>query len=141
MLAYPVELEADDNGTVLVTFVDVSEAITFGVDKGEALLRAVDAFETALAGYIADRRDIPEPSPAKRRPTVSPTPLAAAKIALYQTMRAQGVSKAALGRRLGWHMPQVDRLLDLAHASRLDQIDTALRILGKALSVDVHDAA
>jgi antitoxin HicB len=104
-------------------------------------LRAIDALETALAVYITDRREIPKPSPAKRRPTVSPTPLAAAKIALYQTMRAQGVTKAALGRRLGWHMPQVDRLLDLAHASRLDQIETALRTLGKTLTVEVHDAA
>jgi antitoxin HicB len=37
-------------------------------------------------------------------------------------------------RRLGWHAPQVDRLLDLRHASRLDQLDRALRAVGKRLS-------
>ena len=30
MLAYPVVLEPDDNGTLLVTFPDVPEAVTFG---------------------------------------------------------------------------------------------------------------
>ncbi len=36
MLAYPVKLEADDNRTVLVTFPDVPEAITFGADEAES---------------------------------------------------------------------------------------------------------
>jgi antitoxin HicB len=35
----------------------------------------------------------------------------------------------------------VDRLLDLRHASRLDQMEAAFRALGKQLSVDVRDAA
>lgn len=30
MFDYPVELAQDDNGTVLATFPDVPEAITFG---------------------------------------------------------------------------------------------------------------
>jgi antitoxin HicB len=57
--------------------------------------------------------------------------MSAAKVALYQAMRAQDVRKAELARRLGVHLPQVDRLLDLRHASRFDQIDSALRALGK----------
>ena len=44
MFDYPVTLTPDD-GTVLVTFADVPEAITFGTDEGEALLNAVDALE------------------------------------------------------------------------------------------------
>jgi len=35
----------------------------------------------------------------------------------------------------------VDRLLDLKHASRLDQIETALRALDKRLTIEVKDAA
>jgi len=31
-------------------------------------------------------------------------------------MRAARVRKAELARRLIWHLPQVDRLLDLRHA-------------------------
>ena len=40
---YPVELIKDDNNTVRAIFPDVPEAITFGDDEDEALLRACDA--------------------------------------------------------------------------------------------------
>jgi antitoxin HicB len=38
---------------------------------------------------------------------------------------------------VGWHPPQVDRLFDLRHASRLDQIEAAARALGKTVTVQV----
>jgi antitoxin HicB len=56
-------------------------------------------------------------------------------------MRTARVSKAELGRRLNCHMPQVDRLLDLRHASRLDQLEAAFHALGKQLSIQVSEAA
>jgi|SRR5690606_9718994 len=141
MLAYPIDLEPDSNRTLLVTFPDFPEAVTFGEDESDALLRAVDALETVLAARIDDREDIPLPSPAAGRPCVVLPALAAAKVLLYRAMREAGVSKADLARRLGWHGPQIDRLLDLNHASRLDQIEAALAVLGKRLSVDLADAA
>lgn len=141
MLAYPVDLEPDTNGTVLVTFPDFSEAVTFGEDESDALFRAVDALETVLGARIDDREDIPLPSPAAGRPCVILPALSAAKVLLYRAMREAGIRKADLARRLGWHGPQIDRLLDLNHASRLDQIEAALAVLGKRLSVDLADAA
>lgn len=127
-----------DGSTVLVTFPDVPEAITFGMDEDEALLQAVDALETALSFYVEARKPLPVPSAAKGRPTVSPSALECAKLGVYQAMTEQGIKKAELARRLGWHMPQVDRLLDLNHASRLDQVETALAVLGRRLVVDVR---
>jgi antitoxin HicB len=142
MLQYPVKLIRDTNGTVQVTFPDVPEAHTFGEDEDEALMHAVDALETALSLYIEDRRDIPRPSPRKRgMKSVTVPALSEAKVALYSTMRANQVGKAELARRLSCHLPQVDRLLDLMHASRLDQLEAAFRVLGKRLTVEVQDAA
>jgi antitoxin HicB len=141
MLAYPVELEPDSNGTVLVTFPDFAEAVTFGEEEGDALLRAVDALETVLAARIDDREDIPLPSSPAGRPCVILPALSTAKVLLYRAMREADVRKSELARRLGWHGPQVDRLLDLNHASRLDQIEQALAALGKRLRVDLGDAA
>jgi antitoxin HicB len=141
MLAYPVNLERDTNGTLLVTFPEFAEAVTFGEDESDALLRAVDALETVLAARIDDREDIPLPSPARGRPCAVLPALTAAKVLLYRAMREAGVRKADLARRLGWHGPQIDRLLDLNHASRLDQIEAALAALGKRLLVDLTDAA
>ncbi len=140
MDSYPVTLKRDD-GTILVTFFDFPEAQTFGETEEEALERAVDALETAIIGRMSDREDIPVPSPARRRQRlVSLPPLASAKVGLYRAMRAARIGKAELGRRLGWHGPQIDRLLDLRHASRLDQLDRALHALGKRLVIDVQAA-
>ena len=141
MLAYPVELSPDTNGTLLVTFPDFPEATTFGGDEGDALLRAVDALETVLAARIDDREEIPLPSCSRAAALVALPALTAAKVLLYRAMREAGVRKADLARRLGWQGPQVDRLLDLGHASRLDQIEQALAALGKRLTVDIADAA
>ncbi len=62
------------------------------------------------------------------------------KLALYDAMRARGVGKAELGRRLGNHLPHIDRLLDLTHHSRMDALAEALAAVGKRLVVAVEDA-
>ncbi len=137
MFDFPVTLTPDGD-TVLVTFADVPEAITFGTDEDEALLHAIDALETALSLYVDARKPLPVPGRAKRgQRTVRPSALECAKLGLYQAMTEQGIKKAELARRLGWHMPQVDRLFDLRHASRLDQIEAAARVLGRTLEVRV----
>jgi antitoxin HicB len=137
MFDYPVILTPDD-GTVLVTFPDVPEAITFGADTDEALMYAVDALESALSFYVDDRKPLPVPSKPKRgQKTVRPSALECAKLGVYRAMTEQGIKKAELARRLGWHMPQVDRLFDLKHASRLDQIEAAARALGRHVDVSV----
>ena len=50
------------------------------------------------------------------------------------------MGKAELARRLGWHLPQVDRVLDIKHHSRLDQMDAALGAIGRRLQVTALDA-
>lgn len=139
MLDYPVVLTPDDNDTVLVTFPDVPEATTFGQDEDEALLYAVEALESALSFYVDARQPLPVPSKAKRgQHTVRPSALECAKLGVYQAMTDQGIKKAELARRLGWHMPQVDRLFDLKHASRLDQLELAAKVLGRHVSVSIE---
>lgn len=115
------------------------EAITQGEDEGEALLYAVDALETALSFYVDGRKALPEPSvPEAGQKTVRPGALACAKLGVYQAMTAQGIRKAELARRLNWHVPQVDRLFDLRHASKFEQIQLAATVLGKRLVVSVE---
>lgn len=138
MLAYPVRLRPDD-GTVLVTSPDFPEITTFGEDEADALLHAADALEEAIAARIAAKQDIPSPSRGRRLVRL-PTQTSL-KVLLYQEMRRQGITKAQLARRLSWHPPQVDRLLDLNHASRLDQIDAAFSVLGASLDISVIEAA
>jgi predicted RNase H-like HicB family nuclease len=70
MFNYPVTLTPDD-GSVLVTFADVPEAITFGADEDEALLNAIDALETGLSFYVDARllqaNQLPDRKPCLRQ--------------------------------------------------------------------------
>ena len=106
------------------------------MNKDEALLHAIDALETGLSFYVDARKQLPVASRPKRgQKTVRPSALESAKLGLYQAMTEQGIRKADLARRLGWHTPQVDRLFNVRHASRLDQIEAAARVLGRQLEV------
>jgi len=65
MRAYPATLTAHPDGGFTVTFRDVPEAITEGDTREEALLRAEDALESALAMYIGAKDPLPIPSQAE----------------------------------------------------------------------------
>ena len=135
-MRYTVELTPDDNGTLLVNVPDIPQAVTFGEDREDALTRAVDAIETALIGFIDAREPIPAPK-AKGPDGVSLPALSVAKIGLYEAMRVEGIGKATLARRLGVALPQIDRMLDLRHHSRMDAMERALAAMGRSLSVSV----
>ena len=136
MLDYPVELRRDGDGAWLLTAPDFPELATFGKGRKDALARAEDALEEAIAARIAHRDDVPRPS--RGRVTVTLGSLTAVKVLLYRGMREQGVGKAELARRLNWRLPQVDRALDIGHKSRLDRLDAALLAIGLQLRISAQ---
>lgn len=140
MIQYSVRLEREGS-KILVAFPDFPNVHTYGDDEAEALTRAVDALETYLMSMIEDREVIPKPRSVKRGRSITLPALTEAKLELYRQMRASGIGKAELARRLHCHLPQIDRLLDLSHGSRLDQIEQALLAVGKRLTVSFEDAA
>jgi len=141
MLSYRVQLEPDDDGSVLVTCPALPEVTSFGADDADALERVVDAVELALAGRIADGTEIPASDAAGSGDRVVVPALTALKVALHGEMKGAGVTRADLARRLGWHREQVDRLFRLDHASRLDQLEQAFLVLGRRLDIAVRNAA
>ena len=134
-LAWPVDLQRQEDGSSLVSFPDIPEALTEGATEAEALAQAQDCLIAALGGYVGERRAIPRPSSARGRPMVSLPVLVAAKIALYVAMRVHGVGNSALARQLGLTEGAVRRLIDLDHRSHIGQIETALHALGQRLTV------
>jgi len=135
MYTYKINLTPDDNDTVMATSPDFPELTTFGDDADDALLRAVDALEEAIAARISAREDLPAPSRGKH--SVALPTLTAMKVMLYISMREQNVTKAELTRQLSCHAPQVDRLLDLRHSSKVDQLESAMKAIGKTFDVRV----
>ena len=59
---YPARLRPDDSGELVVSFRDLPECLTSGMDEADALLEARDALEEAIAGRIDDGEPIPAPS-------------------------------------------------------------------------------
>lgn len=139
MLAYPITLTPDDNGTILVACPLLPMVATFGESEAEARGHAADAIGTALGAMMADGDDVPVPpedAAAVRLPL-----LTSLKVQLYWALRAAGITRAELGRRLGWKRESVDRLFRLDHASRSEQIEAAFRALGREIDVVVRQAA
>lgn len=120
----------------------IPEAITEWDAREEALLRAEDALESALAMYVAAKEPLPAPSASvPDEVMVSLSALGIAITALCDAMREQGIGRVELARRLRWHLPQVNRLLDLRHPSRMEQVEAALAALGLRLIVNVARTA
>lgn len=132
--AYPATLTPEPEGGFTVTFQDVP-GVTYGADRAEALHQAEDMLEEAILGMMAHNDDIAAPSPAAGKPLVVLPALTAAKLEVYQAMREAGLSKSGLAARLGWQPSQVTRLFDGYHASRLEQIEAALGVLGRRLVI------
>ena len=145
MIAYRIALEPDDNDTLMVTCPDLPGVVTYGDTRSDALHQAVDAIETFIASLMSDGLDVPRPHTLKRLPAnqalVPLTTMTTLKLELYWAMRDAGLTRAELMRRLNWKRESVDRLFRLDHASRLDQMETALRALGREVDISVKTAA
>lgn len=134
---YPVRVH-QEQGSVWVSCPDVPEMASAGETVDEALFDAVDALESALSLYVDQKITIPLPSAVTCGQTLVRLPaLTAAKAALWNTMLEQKVTKTELARRLGVNRPQVDRLVDLLHRSKIEQVEHALHVLGQRIELAV----
>src|SRR5580693_6205774 len=113
MLLYPATIKRDGDSFTLI-FPDVPGAHTNGDTRADALAHAPDALHTAISMLMEKNLDIPEPGKLRRGVVLVglPSVTSEAKAGLYMALRASGVRKAELARRMGIHKQQIDRLLD-----------------------------
>ncbi len=137
---YPVRIEKDDNNTLLVTFPDIPEAITFGETLEDAFERAIDCLDTALAFRIKEGQALPKSSYTTGK-CVSPSPLVALKAALFCEMKKQGIRKSDLVKKLKCSPKTVDRIVDARHKSTFKQMESAFRVIGKHIIIHIESAA
>ncbi|MDP9054309.1 MAG: type II toxin-antitoxin system HicB family antitoxin [Acidobacteriota bacterium] len=141
MLRYPATIRPDGK-TFVVLFPALPFAHTNGDSREDALAHAPDALHTALSMLMEKNLDIPEPGKLRRGAVLVglPSVTTDAKVALYKALRSSGVRKAELARRMGIHKQQIDRLLDIDHASRIEQLESAFAALQMRLTVDIQPA-
>jgi antitoxin HicB len=141
MLVYPVVFERDGPG-YFVRFPDFPEALTSASTKREAREMARDALETAIEFYFEDRRTVP--MPGRMLPGQDAVELPAslsAKILLLNEMILQDVSPSELARRMEVSPQTVQRVIDLGHATKIDTIAEAFRVLGRRLDFQIRKFA
>lgn len=136
-MEFAITLSRDEEGRIEVACQDVPAVRAVGEYEADALVNVQRALTTALASCIREHRPIPRPRRAGRLRVAVPV-LVQIKLAVYDAMRKDQVSRAELARRLGWHRPQVDRLLNLHHASKLDQVEAALSALGLRIKMTLE---
>lgn len=144
MLQYPALFELDrEAGGYVVTFPDFSFGATQGETLEEAMVMAADLLKILIADCIESNLDLPRPSKRRGRHyrLVSLPALQDAKAMLYQAWRASGLRKADLARRLGIPKSNIDRLFDLDHHSRLEQLEGAFGALHRKVVIEVRTTA
>jgi len=135
-MRYPANLAPQKEGGYTVTFPDIPEAITQGEDVEDALQHGYDVLLSAIDYYFEEKLPVPLPSRIRRgKPSVALPASVSAKILLHNEMLAKGVRRSELARRMHLPQPRINRLLNLRHASRMDTIEDAFRVLGKTLEV------
>ncbi|MEO8100555.1 MAG: type II toxin-antitoxin system HicB family antitoxin [Acidobacteriota bacterium] len=143
MLKYQALFDPDPKGGFVVTFPDFDWGVTQGDSEEEAHEMAADALSMVITHYIHEGIALPVPRKHRGRHyrAVRLPALVAAKAALYSAFLQSGIRKSELARRLNIPRMNVDRLFDPKHNSRLEQIEAALRVIGKELDITIRDAA
>jgi antitoxin HicB len=137
-MKYPALFTPGDNGGFVVTFRDIPEAITQGDTEDDALNMATDALLTAMDFYFEDRRPVPAPSsPVEGERLIDLTLSASAKVLLLNEMLAKNVRAADLARLMGIKPQEVNRIIDLEHATKIDTLAAAFKALGRDLELAV----
>jgi antitoxin HicB len=135
-MKYPARFTPVEEGRFVVSFRDVPEALTQGDDEAEALDMAADALLTAMDFYFEDGRAVPPPSPALEDERLIALPLSvSAKVMLLNEMIAQRIRPVDLARRMGVKPQEVNRIIDLNHATKIDTVAAAAAALGKELEL------
>ncbi len=144
MVTYPALFAPDRKaGGFVVTFSDFRYGVTQGNTLEEAAEMAQDLLEGLVSDLIEQGEDLPKPSRRRGQQyrLVSLPALQSAKVELYRAFRASSMRKAEFARRIGIPRSNLDRLFDLKHQSRFDQLEAAFALLNKHIWVEVRGAA
>jgi antitoxin HicB len=140
LCVYPARFEAQPDGSFLVRFPDLPEALTDGTDYADALTQASDCLSEALAARINRDEELPPPSPLRRGAhPIAPEPTMALKAALYGALRTRKLTVSELARRLDVEYRQAARLVDPRCASKLTSLEAALEALGYQIAIAVSE--
>ena len=123
---------------ITVTFPDIPEAMTCAQTEEKAMVRAEDVLLTCVELYFDEGWVFPRARAGREGETAVYLPETVyAKILLHNTLLEKGESKANLARLLDTQPPEVQRILNVRHKTRIDTLGRALAALGRPLHLSV----
>lgn len=131
-IRYPATIEAQGDGSWLVTFIDLPDTFTEGRTKEEALFNAVEVLSAMLAWRLDEAKDVPPPS-QKVRSAHYIAPDAKTQAAMLLRLARGERTLSELARALETSWPSAKRLEDPSHWPSLKTLDRAAAALGKRL--------
>ena len=131
-IRYPATVDAQKDGSFLLTFVDLPDTFTEGRTKEEALFNAAEVLSAMLAWRLDEAKDVPAPSQTvKGVHYIAPDAKTQAAMLLRLARGERTLSD--LARALGTSWPAAKRLEDPTHWPSLKTLDRAAAALGKRL--------
>ncbi|MTD26241.1 hypothetical protein [Erwinia sorbitola] len=140
MFKYPASVSYDEETqSYEISFPDFDTLSSVAFAEEDIELEALDGLTAAIGESISSRQPIPAPSQAEEDDILIHLPvLTCLKAALHNAMIQSGTRKADLARKLNMKGPQIDRLLDVEHASKVEALEQALYLLGREVSVAIR---
>lgn len=134
-LAWPAAFTPQEDGSILVTFRDLPEALTDGEDEADALAQAADCLATAVAVRVIHGEPVPRSKPARGEHSIPLDPGLAAKLLLREAMAEAELTPAALARKLRCRAADVRRMLDPGQPPNMAALQEVLLALGWTLGI------
>lgn len=137
MFKYPATVSFDDDAEQYeITFRDFDMIHSVALAEEDIELEACEGLTAIIGEMIDSRIPLPEPSVAQADDILVHLPvLICLKAALHNAMIGTGTRKADLARKLNLNGAQIDRLLDVSYASKVEMLEQALYLVGYEVSV------
>lgn len=138
---YPAHYSFDnDSDAWQIHFRDFPEQQAACYKREDVELEAQESLLIAIKLEMEEGRPVPPPSRALQEELAIHVPvLVKLKLELHNIMLSTSASKASLARQLGFNAGQMDRLLDVAYASKVEALEQALYLLGYEVQTSVAE--
>lgn len=133
-MQFRYDVERDSDGSYLVSFKDVPEAITVVYDEKEIEQRALEALVLAFDFYIEDNREIPQYTGQSNSVIYLPT-ATALKVLLHNEFVKSNLKKADIAKKANVAPSNLERVFNFHYKSKIEAIEKVLNCLGRRVDV------
>lgn len=128
-----------EDGSTVITCRDLPELLSWAADGDTDEDWAKKAVEDCIAFRVQDGLEIPFASPAQEGEyIVELSTTEVVKVLIHNEMVKQNLTRLKLAEKSGLSLPEVTRLLNIKHKTKIDVLTETLKSIGKRLSFSLE---